>query len=171
MYTRQRNRFNALKGPISVRTNVQQLDEEHHDVLVEDNKVIVGDKTVPNIWLRDNCQCSSCMHESTKQRLQDTFAIPKDLSIKSATVVQADRLCKKRLYVEWSDGHMSMYTQPFLASAATSFERRSIMRQGLIQPNLWDSSIASDPPRVTYQNAMNNQVGTVLQKIVSDSIL
>ena len=66
---------------------------------------------------------------------------------------------------------MSMYTQPFLASAATSFERRSIMRQGLIQPNLWDSSIASDPPRVTYQNAMNNQVGTVLQKIVSDSIL
>lgn len=30
---------------------------------------------IPKIWLRDNCQCSSCVHEVTKQRLLDTFQV------------------------------------------------------------------------------------------------
>lgn len=38
---------------------------------------------IPKIWLRDNCQCSICVHEVTKQRLLDTFQIPKDIAIKS----------------------------------------------------------------------------------------
>ncbi|KAL1606953.1 hypothetical protein SLS59_002652 [Nothophoma quercina] len=105
------------------------------------------------------------MHESTKQRLQDTFAIPKDLSIKSATVLQATKSREERLHVEWSDGHKSLYKLQFLANATASFDRRSIVRQGLIQLNLWDSSVASDPPVRTYEHVMTGAMSDVLEKI------
>ena len=166
IHTRQLNRLKDLKGPISVRTSGQTVATESRDIVVGDNKIIVGGKTIPNIWLRDNCQCTSCMHESTKQRLQDTFAIPKDLSIKSATVLQATNSREERLHVEWSDGHKSLYKLQFLANATASFDRRSIVRQGLIQLNLWDSSVASDPPIRTYEHVMTGAMSDVLEKIV-----
>eukprot|EP01117_Protostelium_nocturnum_P019337 TRINITY_DN8365_c0_g1_i1.p1 TRINITY_DN8365_c0_g1~~TRINITY_DN8365_c0_g1_i1.p1 ORF type:complete len:396 (+),score=122.59 TRINITY_DN8365_c0_g1_i1:74-1261(+) len=51
-------------------------------------KASFGDKTIEiqwsngdkdefhNIWLRDHCKCSSCLHQITRQRLLNTFAIP-----------------------------------------------------------------------------------------------
>lgn len=135
--------MDAAKGPIYVCKEVQELTADNDVVSIENRKVVVGGTTIPNIWLRDNCQCSSCMHESTKQRLQDTFAIPKDLTIKSASVTENAKAQDRTVDVEWSDGHNSKYTQPFLANATTSLDKRSIVRQGLINPHLWDSSTRS----------------------------
>ncbi|KAL2866738.1 uncharacterized protein BJX67DRAFT_354799 [Aspergillus lucknowensis] len=33
------------------------------------------------IWLRDNCQCSKCVHPDTRQRIVDTFSLPEDLTV------------------------------------------------------------------------------------------
>ncbi|KAF2633629.1 Trimethyllysine dioxygenase [Macroventuria anomochaeta] len=155
----------TTKGPIRVRTEVHNLLPENAVVLVENNKIVVGGKAIPNIWLRDNCQCSSCMHESTKQRLQDTFAIPKDLSLNSASITKKEKVHERVVDIEWSDGHKSKYSQPFLANAITSFERRSVVRQGLMNSKLWDSSIASHPPTGTFHDATDNSIGPILQKI------
>jgi len=160
----------TLKGPMAVRTEVAALMPENANVHVENSKIVVGNKTIPNIWLRDNCQCSSCMHESTKQRLQDTFAIPKDLSIKSASVTTEEKTRGRTVDVEWNDGHKSRYTQPFLANATTGFERRSTARQGLISSKLWDKSIAKNPPKVPYQEATDKNMSTVLNAIVSNAV-
>lgn len=98
--------------------------------------------SIPKIWLRDNCQCSSCVHEVTKQRLLDTFQIPKDISIK---------LCVEEDYgirVFWSDGHESYYTNEFLAKSA--LKNRFVIRQGLAKTSLWSNSIEHNPPIVEY---------------------
>lgn len=108
------------------------------------------------------------MHESTKQRLQDTFAIPKDLSIKSAAITAGEHSSDTIVDVEWSDGHKSRYTQPFLANATTSYERRSVIRQGQVTHELWDSTVAKHPPKVTFQEATEKNMSTVLKEIVSN---
>ncbi|UPX14333.1 Trimethyllysine dioxygenase [Ascochyta rabiei] len=147
LYGHQRILNSTVRGPLRVRKDVTtQLAPDSANVSVEDNKVVVGGKTVPNIWLRDNCHCSSCMHEATKQRLQDTFAIPKDLSIKSASLAKSTDGGEKEIEIVWSDDHASKYTRSFLAQAARTYEKRSIVRQGLTDIQLWDSSIASNPP-------------------------
>ncbi|KAF1365245.1 Trimethyllysine dioxygenase [Lizonia empirigonia] len=148
---------------MSVREYIGPSTGNSARINVEDNKVVVGNQTIPNIWLRDNCQCSSCMHDSTKQRLQDTFAIPKDLSIRSASLTKEKDVHRTDLEIVWSDGHESRYTQPFLAKTLESYDRRSIVRQGLTDPKLWDSSIASDPPIELFDN--ENGTGAMLENI------
>ncbi|KAF2244240.1 Trimethyllysine dioxygenase [Trematosphaeria pertusa] len=99
----------------------------------------------PNIWLRDNCQCKSCVHEATKQRLLDTFAIPQDISIKSSSEDSSS------IHVEWNDGHTSHYTKEFIQSAAAPFDKRAIVRQGLTNIKLWDSTVSKEDTSIRYE--------------------
>ncbi|KAF2280155.1 Trimethyllysine dioxygenase [Westerdykella ornata] len=120
-------------------------------VETEDNVLRVGRVKIPNIWLRDNCQCSTCFHADTKQRLHDTFQIPHNLRIRSS---ESDG---KTTAIEWSDGHRSRYDHSVLRQAAAPFKERAIIRQGLAEePVYWGSEIASSPPKVPHDapNAM-----------------
>ena len=160
----------TLSGPIHVRkdeTLKQQSTIYSAQIEFENNKVSLHGTTIPNIWLRDNCQCSSCMHETTKQRLQDTFAIPKDLSIKSASFTKDVSTSKTRISIEWSDGHKSTYTQPLLANAIANFETRASIRQGFVTPELWGSDILRQRATITYNEAVRENMEPVLQNIVS----
>ncbi|KAF2500288.1 Trimethyllysine dioxygenase [Lophium mytilinum] len=124
----------SLKTPIVEGTAIKAYSDTVND--------FVG---IPNIWLRDNCQCSACVHDVTKQRLLDTFKIPRDISVKSA--VKDDR----------SDGHESYYNDDFLAQAA--LKNNGVIRQGLEKTTLWYSSISDNPPIVQYEAAMNSDEG------------
>lgn len=108
-----------------------------------EDKLYVDSRLIPNIWLRDNCQCGSCMHDTTKQRLIDTFSIPKDISIKSHWIEGEGE--DPTFKIEWSDGHESRYLRSFLAQTTTTEDFKAIQRQGLVELNLWDSRIASNP--------------------------
>jgi trimethyllysine dioxygenase len=170
IYENHRKLASTLSGPMHVRKEYGFTHDPttlNAQIEVDNNKVSALGKTIPNIWLRDNCQCSSCMHETTKQRLQDTFAIPKDLSIKSASYTKDVSANKTKLSIEWSDGHKSTYTQPFLANAIANFETRASIRQGLVTPELWGSEISRQRATVSYSEAVRENMGPVLQNIVS----
>ncbi|KAI1466295.1 Trimethyllysine dioxygenase [Daldinia caldariorum] len=65
--------------------------------------------SLPNIWLRDNCRCTSCVHQDTMQRNFNTFDIPQDIE---PSQIKADRDGVK---IQWSgDGHESFYPWEFL---------------------------------------------------------
>ncbi|KAF2852175.1 Trimethyllysine dioxygenase [Plenodomus tracheiphilus IPT5] len=120
-------------------------------------QVVVGVRQIPNIWLRDNCQCSNCVHDATKQRLLDTFSIPHDIAIKD--VIMDDSKVK----IEWSDGHKSEYEQSFLQQTTVNDETRAQIRQGFSPVTLWDSSISSSPP--TISNNPDESIHPVLQNL------
>src|SRR5579872_5477104 len=61
------------------------------------------------MWLRDNCSCPECRHESAGQRLLDTLSVPTDLAIASASPA-ADGT----IDIVWSDGHVSRYADEWL---------------------------------------------------------
>ncbi|KAI0378596.1 Trimethyllysine dioxygenase [Hypomontagnella monticulosa] len=64
---------------------------------------------LPNFWLRDNCRCSSCVHQDTRQRNFNTFEIPEDIQ---PSQVQTTRDGVK---IQWAgDGHESFYTWDFI---------------------------------------------------------
>ncbi|KAF3048854.1 hypothetical protein E8E11_009496 [Didymella keratinophila] len=168
IHENHRKLASALSGPMHIRKDAtleQGYKTSSAQIEFEDNKVTLHGKTIPNIWLRDNCQCSSCMHETTKQRLQDTFAIPKDLSINSASFMKDVSANKTKISIEWSDGHKSTYTQPLLANAIANFESRASIRQGLVTPELWGSDISRQRATIPYKEAVREYMDPVLQNI------
>ncbi|KAH7077864.1 hypothetical protein BKA63DRAFT_273306 [Paraphoma chrysanthemicola] len=129
-----------------------------HAIQTDIADVIVAGRKIPNIWLRDNCQCSSCVHESTKQRLLDTFSIPEDIHMNTCHLSK-DNILK----VEWSDGHKSEYSKEFLNLTVRDEPHRAVVRQGLTNLSLWDASIKRDPPRVVDNTDLT--VADILRRI------
>lgn len=66
--------------------------------------------SLPYRWLRDSCQCPSCVHPSTRQKLHRTSDIPADSQPKSDGIKYAD----DGVHITWSSGHQSYYTKTFL---------------------------------------------------------
>jgi gamma-butyrobetaine hydroxylase len=69
--------------------------------------VVLGDKQFHPLWLRDNCQCPECRHESG-QRLLDTRSLPDDLSVVTVDGYE----------VSFSDGHTSVFDPDWLRANA-----------------------------------------------------
>lgn len=160
LHHRRRGLREALRGPYKVRTTAF-VPKKTEDVKLEDGKVYVGRKPVPNIWLRDNCQCATCMHDATKQRLLDTFSIPKDIAIKAHSFESNDSVLK----IEWSDGHTSSYPCSLLRQTLMTETSRVVQRLGLTELSLWDSSVASNPPAVHHEAVTNGDLAGLLKHL------
>ncbi|KAL2170121.1 hypothetical protein VTG60DRAFT_5216 [Thermothelomyces hinnuleus] len=99
----------------------------------------------PNIWLRDNCRCTDCINQDTKQRNFDTFKIPPDIRI---TKVKADYT---HVWLEWSDGHRSVYRWDFLRHYMYyDYRADKPMRE------YWGDEIQMKPPEVDYDVVMDD---------------
>ncbi len=162
IYGRQRSLQRSAIGPYKVRLAAPHKKAYCRPIVVE-GKMFVADKRIPNIWLRDNCQCGSCMHDATKQRLLDTFAIPQDISIQSHSIEQKGG--EQIIKIGWSDGHESTYSSSFVAHAIENPDEKAVQRQGLVSIELWDSSIASNPPKIDHHNVMKNNTIRLLKNL------
>ena len=85
------------------------------------------------LWLRDNCPCPECRHESG-QRLLDTRSLPDDLE-----VVAIDGCT-----VSFSDGHESVFDAGWLRAHADEPERR--------RRRLWGAEIQDALPVARYDD-------------------
>ncbi|TEB34762.1 Trimethyllysine dioxygenase [Coprinellus micaceus] len=109
-----------------------------------------------NIWLRDHCRCPKCFHAITKQRLLNTFEIPRDIA--PLTVAAKP----DGLEVTWntSDAHISLYPWSWLRfnsydPPSSSFAPSpSITDDGKPEKVLWGAKIQQSPPTVTYEQVM-----------------
>ena len=74
-------------------------------VTYEDRQQDGDDVTIVLVQLRDQCQCSECVHPTTKQKLVDSASIPLDIA--SSDVIVND---VGGLKVTWmNDSHRSVY--------------------------------------------------------------
>ena len=72
-------------------------------------------------WLRDSCQCPSCLHPSTQQKLYRTSDIPAD--VEPVDSPEGVRVSREGVDVTWNTGHESFYSREFLDRHAS---RRSL---------------------------------------------
>lgn len=64
----------------------------------------------PGVWLRDNCRCSSCFHESSQSRRLDWDHF--DVAVRPLALhIDAEQ---QQLHVRWSDEHQSRYELQWL---------------------------------------------------------
>ncbi|KAK9243089.1 hypothetical protein V1506DRAFT_407227 [Lipomyces tetrasporus] len=152
-------RRGALSRSMGVNANVvpRTVVSPHHQLSFDNKRVYIPwDEGVTssyhNIWLRDSCQCSSCFHPITKQRLINTFSIPATVHPESVEALDAG------LKVLWAnDGHESFYPWDWLHlhSYQPVLEKHLSFRRVL-----WScGDVQDDPPVVEFANVMESDAG------------
>lgn len=104
-----------------------------------------------NFWLRDHCHCSECYHAVTRQRLVNTFAIPRDIQPVAIDSTEA------ALNITWPDGHQSNYSWDWLHTHSYSPILRSAEPLQTKRPQLWDSNLKL--PALQHEQVMNTKEG------------
>jgi gamma-butyrobetaine dioxygenase len=94
------------------------------------------------LWLRDNCPCPECRHESG-QRLLDTRSLPDDLS-----VVAVDGTT-----VTFSDGHTSTFDAEWLRAHSAPAEPR--------RRRLWDARLQNELPVFPYDGPLRDWLAAI----------
>src|SRR5207302_7419398 len=103
------------------------------DVTMESKTATIEGARFHALWLRDNCPCNECRHESG-QRLLDTRSLPDDLAI-----VAVDGCT-----VSFSDGHVSSFDAGWLQANA-----------GEAPPSprtLWGAELQDELPAARYDD-------------------
>jgi len=120
---------------------------DHHVTLIWDE----GHRSAfHHLWLRDNCDCSECVHPQTRERLLDTFALAPD--------VAPERLCadSETLTVDWTDGHRgSRYALSWLREHCSCAQCRSSRRP---RHRHWGAELAAALPEIDYADVVADDV-------------
>lgn len=131
-------------------------------------KVIFNDNKTADfkyIWLRDNCKCSVCVDENTRQKKLDTPAL--DVQIRPQTMTVSEDL--KRLNISWPDSGHSEHV--------TSFDNSWLYRYG--QCFMHDTFVSNGeffdedetPPRANLQLWNSEIIGKELMKMSYDEFM
>ena len=114
----------------------------------------------PFVYLRDNCQCSECFHESSLQRSFDTIG-------KLNMEIQPDRVDVlqngEQISVTWPDNHVSVFNSQWLHSKRLaeeeelSKERSSLGRKEGV--TFWNAEqLQGKIPRYDFQDVIEDDM-------------
>ncbi|CDO77363.1 hypothetical protein BN946_scf184787.g12 [Trametes cinnabarina] len=95
-----------------------------HAIKTTTNALIYRGRSYPYVWLRDSCQCSACVHPSTRQKLHRTSDIPISVSPSQDGV----GVSAHGIHITWDSGHRSHFNLDFLDRYATRASVRSFHR-------------------------------------------
>lgn len=160
-YTLQKN-FRKLYS-IAVRDiHVSCVNRNINDAKVIDNQMtrVTWDDNetcdFPHIFLRDNCQCSTCFHPDSKQRLLDTVKTI-DLNIQPKEI-QLDK-SNADVTITWPDEHVSKFSSKWLKKRKFPNEGEKINSTIFkdIKRITWSSKyIKENMPYIEYDDLMKN---------------
>ncbi|XP_067058082.1 gamma-butyrobetaine dioxygenase-like [Acropora muricata] len=111
----------------------------------------------PYVFLRDNCRCSLCLHDSSNQRRFDTVG---DLDLE----IFPDKLEVTphggELVITWPDGHVSKFDSEWLHSRRLSEEGESAKKTSFLNKKgveFWDAKKLQDNiPRSDFQEILED---------------
>lgn len=93
-------------------------------------KINGEDLKFPYVWLRDNCQCEQCFHQSAKSRILDWRKF--DLNITAKNVSENN----DNLEVTWNDGHKSVFKHNWLKIRSFTAENRKKYDETIYKPKI-----------------------------------
>jgi gamma-butyrobetaine dioxygenase len=127
------------------------------------------------LWLRDNCQCASCLHPYSRQKLHSSADIP--LDIKPSAV----KILGEEAEITWNqplrhnkaaeDSHVSRFPLDFLR-LYQSDETSEKFRFNHLRPQTWNSQ-EYKLDWVSYDDYMNTEEGlhTVVQRLYNRGLV
>ena len=113
----------------------------------------------PFVYLRDNCQCSECFHQSSLQRSFDTVGhLNMDIQPERVDVLQNG----EQISVTWPDKHVSVFSSNWLHSRRLmeekdlSKKRSTLRREGVI---FWNAEqLQGKIPRYDFQEVIEDDL-------------
>jgi len=108
-------------------------------------------------WLRDNCQCSSCVHTSSGQKLHTSAEIDanvRPLKLERRQGNGNNGLSSSIMFVRWSDTHESQFPTEWL--------RRNCYAHQISQPKFtstWQGKDLAAVPSLSYSTVMETTEG------------
>jgi gamma-butyrobetaine dioxygenase len=102
--------------------------------------------TFHHLWLRDNCPCPACRHQSVPERLIETLSIPDDIAPSSVEVADGG------LVLVWPDSHRSVFPERWLSDHCYDGGRRP----SADRRELWAPGATEEPPEVAYDAVMSS---------------
>ncbi|KAI0733312.1 Clavaminate synthase-like protein [Fomitopsis betulina] len=105
-----------------------------HFVSPQPASLSYNDVLLPYRWLRDSCQCPSCVHPSTRQKLHRTSDIPVDILPAGDGISVA----KGGVEITWVTGHVSHYPDSFLELYSSPKKLHAFHRDVDARP--WDKA-------------------------------
>ncbi|KAF7550863.1 hypothetical protein G7Z17_g5440 [Cylindrodendrum hubeiense] len=153
-------RRQAPIGTLIASTHSRWLSSERTVVLAPGPQISLGKsqegrpahRTFPNLWLRDNCQCTQCVNQDTRQRNFDTFQLPEDIHPISFAKTE------EHLEVQWSDSHKSRHPWSWLES---TFDGGYVEQFG-------QDHIESSPPEVPFDAVMSESDETGMANLTKN---
>ncbi|KAF8635741.1 hypothetical protein AX15_000357 [Amanita polypyramis BW_CC] len=124
--------------------------------------------SVSSTWLRDACQCSICVHQSTRQKLYRSS----DALDNSRSSIASQSRDSDGWRVIWKDGHDSFYSQSFLERYASPDQLAKFHHQVPVQPWTKQSIQNTSSLFVTYASlsAVQGRL-TAIEQILKYGIL
>ena len=127
-----------------------KLDNGHVDVVWQDGRT----HRFHPFWLRDNCACSQCLHQGTREQLLDIRDVPLDI-----TVLEVRTDSDGAVRVAFSDGHESRFHPGWLwTHAGESWVLAPL------EPVLWTAKPLAGPP--TFDGPAATSDDTVLAEAI-----
>jgi gamma-butyrobetaine dioxygenase len=103
-----------LRSVRHLRRSISTLSPNLRINVSSDGLVLSSQNTSSNLltfpWLRDACQCSHCIHPSTRQKLFHTTEVDPNITPAKVEVDPDSNLVN----VNWNDGHNSHFSYEFL---------------------------------------------------------
>ncbi|KAG0055216.1 hypothetical protein BGZ83_009271 [Gryganskiella cystojenkinii] len=107
-----------------------------------------------NFWLRDHCHCPECYHSVTKQRLVNTFKLPRDIAPKSVSLTPTG------VDIVWDhNDHKSHYSYSWLQKHSYDPKIADPYKTEGEEKITWDKSISNHLPEVAYKDVMDTEKG------------
>lgn len=103
----------------------------------ESDGTIPGKASFSHQWLRDSCQCPSCVHPSTLQKLHRSSDITVDVRPTPGGLTATS----DGIHIRWTDGHESFYQTTFLERYSSPSELTKFHRD--IEQVPWNASLIS----------------------------
>ncbi|KAJ5294810.1 hypothetical protein N7508_009631 [Penicillium antarcticum] len=147
----ERRPYSAMAGSTPATVKFQDVA----DAVGQKHKLEFG-----QFFLRENCQCSGCIHPDTKQRAADTFAVSEDvhaLSFESKG---------EALEVKWSDEHLGIYPWKWLRPHKQNSKAHATVSPATADPKyspppvrtfVSTSLTTKEYPTVSYEGIMSDE--------------
>jgi gamma-butyrobetaine dioxygenase len=136
------------RAPARPRTAVAGIERRSDRLLLTFDDGATS--TFHHLWLRDNCPCPSCRHQSVPERLVDTQSIAEDIA-----PAKVDISPEGDVLIVWTgDEHRSRFDAAWLAEHAYDDGPRWTVDDR----QLWAAGSPMSPPEVAYDSIMQSDV-------------
>lgn len=131
--------------------SVSRIETNHEAKMLEVTWANGKTDIYPYVWLKDNCQCPTCFHPSSKSRIH----LIQDLDVNIRPFTAELLGGSEQIDITWTDGHRSSFRADWLYPRAFNSEQWDIRAPTYkMKRSYWGTDIMKNLPRASFHELL-----------------